>query len=151
MSADCAASCISAALTSGRRRIRSAGMSTITSSSACGIVSLASTISGSGPGGRASKVLSALCAWRTPISQAGAARARRRARPALLVLAAPDDVSGRLLDLRIARAAGDAELGARLHDPQAGGPHVGIDPQCLGDEPIEHRIVEAAPPFERLL
>ena len=67
--ADWAANCISAALMSGRRRSRSAGMSTMTSSSACGITSLPAAISGNGPGALASNALSAFCVWRcTPSS-----------------------------------------------------------------------------------
>ena len=84
-------------------------------------------------------------------AQPGVERYRRGVRPALPVLARPEHLSRRLLHLRIQRAAGDAELRARLHDPQAGRAHVGIDTQRLVHQSIEHGIVEATPPLDRLL
>ena len=62
-----------------------------------------------------------------------------------LVSGAPDlcspaheQLAGRLLHLRVERAAGDAELGARFHDAHAGGPHVRIHALRLGNQLVEH-------------
>ena len=58
--------------------------------------------------------------------------------------------AGCLLHLRVERAAGNSELGARFHDAHAGDPHVGIHALRLGNQAVEHGIVEVAPPLLRL-
>jgi hypothetical protein len=52
-----------------------------------------------------------------------------------------------LLQLRIECAAGDAELGACLENAQAGNAHVDVLALRFGDQPVERRIVEVAPPL----
>ena len=92
---------------------------------------------------------------RLNLPQKSSSQARSKARP-------PDQSVGRvpslsrlptrracrvdLLQLRIQPAAGDAELGARLHDAQAGGAHARVQPLRLGHQLVEHRVVELAPP-----
>ena len=58
--------------------------------------------------------------------------------------------AGGLLNLRVERAAGDAELGARFHDAKTGGAHVRIRALRLGNQLVEHRVVEVAPPLLHL-
>ena len=55
-----------------------------------------------------------------------------------------------LLHLRVERAAGDSELGARFHDAHTGDPHAGIHALRLVNQLGEHGIVEVAPPLLRL-
>ena len=63
-------------------------------------------------------------------------------RAPVLCSPAQSSVAGGLLHLRVERAAGDAELGARFHDAKTGGAHVRIHALRLGDQLVEHRIVE---------
>ena len=79
-------------------------------------------------------------------SQAAGPERRTRGR-SLPRLPDAQRLAAELLQLRIQRAAGDAELGARLHDAQAGGAHVGVQALRFGDQLVEHRVVEIAPPF----
>ena len=67
-----------------------------------------------------------------------------------LHLPCAEHLAGCLLHLRVERAAGDPELGARFHDAQTGDPHVGIHALRLGNQLVEHGIVEVAPPLLRL-
>jgi hypothetical protein len=67
-------------------------------------------------------------------------------RRAVANLAEAQHLAGHLLHLRKAGAAGDAELGTRLHDSKPGGAHVRIHPLRFGDQAVENGIVEAAPP-----
>jgi hypothetical protein len=64
-----------------------------------------------------------------------------------LVLTGAQYVASQLLQLRIERAAGDAELGARFENAQAGRADVVVPVLRFGDQPVEHRIVEIAPPL----
>ena len=82
--------------------------------------------------------------------QPGAERHRADVRCACPLLSRPEHLAGGLLHLRVERAAGNPELGARFHDAQTGGPHVGIHALRLGDQLVEHGIVEVAPPLLRL-
>ena len=85
-----------------------------------------------------------------PTCPAGAESRRAAVRPAGPLRSHAEHLAGRLLHLRIARAAGDAELRARFHDAQAGGAHVRIHALRLGDQLVEHRVVEVAPPLLQL-
>jgi hypothetical protein len=57
------------------------------------------------------------------------------------------DLAGHLLLLRIEQAAGDRQLRARFQDAHAGRAHVRVGALRLGDQRVEHRVVEVAPPF----
>ena len=59
-------------------------------------------------------------------------------------------VGAGLLQLRITAALGDAQLRARLHDPQSGDPQAAIVGVGVGDQPVEHRIVEHRPPLRHV-
>ncbi len=93
---------------------------------------------------------------RLNLPQKSSSQARSKARPAdpnvvpwplLPRLPATQGLRVDLLQLRIQRAAGDAELGARLHDANAGGANARVQPLRLGDQLVEHRVVEVAPPL----
>ncbi len=68
-------------------------------------------------------------------------------RPTVLTLPDAQCVAAELLHLRVERAPGDTEIGARLENPQAGNAYIGVAAQRLVDQRIEHWVVEAAPPF----
>ncbi|MNF56915.1 hypothetical protein D3C84_384200 [compost metagenome] len=70
-----------------------------------------------------------------------------RVAPAGLVAVEVDAVGRGLLQLWVAAALGDAQLGARFHHPQAGDLQAGVVGVGLGDQPVEQRIVEDPPPF----
>ena len=63
-----------------------------------------------------------------------------------LMLPDPQDLAGKLLQLRIKGTAGDAQLSAGFHDAQAGGPNAGVEALRFGNQLVERWIVEIAPP-----
>ena len=70
-----------------------------------------------------------------------------RAVAARLVVIQIEGIGAGLLQLRIAPAVGDAELGARFEHPQAGDPQRRTAGVGLGDQAVQHRVVELAPPL----
>ena len=54
-----------------------------------------------------------------------------------------------LLQLRVEPAAGNAELGARFEDAQAGRADIVVLALRFGHQRIQHRVVEIAPPLIR--
>ncbi|MNR30534.1 hypothetical protein D3C85_1479970 [compost metagenome] len=59
-------------------------------------------------------------------------------------------VNAGLLQLRVAPALGDTQLGAGLHYPQAGDFQVGIVRVGFGNQPIQDRIGEHLPPLPQV-
>ncbi|MCY1499887.1 hypothetical protein D9M68_339160 [compost metagenome] len=67
--------------------------------------------------------------------------------PAGLVALEVDAVGAGLLELRVAAAQGDAQLGAGLQHPQAGDLQVGIVAVRLADQLLQRRVFEHLPPL----
>jgi hypothetical protein len=65
----------------------------------------------------------------------------------VLVAVQVEGVGAGLLQLRVAPAAGDAELGAGLEDAQGGDAQVGVVDVRFGDQALEQRVVELRPPL----
>ncbi len=62
-------------------------------------------------------------------------------------LAGTQDTAGHLLLLRVEQAACNHQLCPRLQDAHPRRTHVGIDALGLGDQALQHRVIEIAPPL----
>ena len=62
-------------------------------------------------------------------------------------LAGAQDIAGHLLLLRVEQTACNLELRARLQDAHPRGAHVGIDALGLGNQAVQHGVIEIAPPL----
>ena len=62
-------------------------------------------------------------------------------------LAGAQDIAGHLLLLWVEQTACNLELRARLQDAHPRGAHVRIDALGLGNQAVQHRVIEIAPPL----
>ncbi|MCY1362879.1 hypothetical protein D9M69_496180 [compost metagenome] len=70
-----------------------------------------------------------------------------RVAPAGLVALEVEAIGAGLLELRVAAALGDAQLGAGFQHPQAGDLQVGIVAVRLEDQSLQRRVLEHLPPL----
>ncbi len=80
-------------------------------------------------------------------AETDAVRRQHGVRPAARLGSRAQHRAGHLLLLRIEQAAGDRQLRARFQDAHAGRARVRVGALRLGDQRVEHRVVEVAPPF----